>query len=168
MKEEWRQIKEFPMYEVSNFGRVRTTSNRSFIKNPPYLSATKSNSGYLRVSLKVKGVSHKKSVHRLVLETFKPTDNPNKVCNHIDGNKLNNYANNLEWVSRSQNLNHAVKLGLIKSGENSTSSKLTNEQARRIKKLRKNGVSLEKIAKAFNVTIYTVSLVACGKTYRYI
>lgn len=72
------------------------------------------NQGYKRVVLTKNKKTYRKKVHRLVAETFIP--NPeNKPCvNHIDGNKLNNNVNNIEWCTYSENSKHAFKIGLIK------------------------------------------------------
>lgn len=74
--------------------------------------------GYKRVVLSIDGKRKLYYVHRLLAEAF--IDNPeNKDCvNHIDGNKLNNSVDNLEWVTYSENTQHAVKTGLHKVGEN--------------------------------------------------
>ena len=53
-----------------------------------------------------------KSVHRLVAETFIPNKLNKQEVNHIDGNKANNNVNNLEWVTSSENKNHACRTGL--------------------------------------------------------
>lgn len=56
------------------------------------------------------------TVHRIVLSTFCPnTDMHNLQVNHIDGNKSNNNLDNLEWCTGSENMIHAVKIGLVKS-----------------------------------------------------
>lgn len=73
--------------------------------------------GYKRVRICLYGKTELRYIHRLLAEVF--LDNPeNKPCvNHIDGNKLNNTLINLEWVSYSENTQHAVKAGLHKIGE---------------------------------------------------
>ena len=68
------------------------------------------NKGYKRVSLRVSKWNDPvvgKYVHRLVAEAFIPNPNGLKEVNHIDGNKANNSIENLEWVNRQQNIDHA-------------------------------------------------------------
>ena len=60
---------------------------------------------------------HKKLVHRLVAETFNKDFDPNLDINHINGIKTDNYASNLESVTRSENIRHAIDNGLIKPSE---------------------------------------------------
>lgn len=106
--EEWKQIIENnkPVnYDVSNMGQVR---NR---KTGHYLAQMDDNGGYLE--LKIHGKTRK--VHRLVMETFCPTDNDQLQVNHIDGDKTNNKLSNLEWVTPRQNMRHAVRTGLHKA-----------------------------------------------------
>lgn len=72
---------------------------------------------YLRIQ-KTKGSlndQNSMSVHRLIAETFIPNPENKKVVNHIDGNTLNNALTNLEWVTQSENMQHAIKTGLISS-----------------------------------------------------
>ena len=57
------------------------------------------------------------SIHRMVAEIYVPNPNKKDFVNHIDGNKYNNSANNLEWVTRSENQLHAYKLGLQKTNK---------------------------------------------------
>ena len=77
-----------------------------------------SNNGYERVTLWIKGKQQKFSIHRLVAIKYIPNPNNYSCINHIDGNKLNNNVNNLEWCSISQNTNHAYKNNLIKNIQN--------------------------------------------------
>ena len=104
----WSKINGFPNYSVSNTGEIRNDISGE-IKNP-FISRT----GYYNVDLYRNGKRSKFRVHRLVGEAF--VDNPdNKTqINHIDGNKLNNNAMNLEWVTASENMQHAFKHGLAK------------------------------------------------------
>jgi len=110
MKEEWKTIKDFPDYEVSDWGRVRSLK----FGKEKILKPGKDNGGYLRINLCKNGKQYTKKVHRLVLETFNPIENMDKLqANHIDGNKENNYIGNLEWMTCSENHKHAYRIGLM-------------------------------------------------------
>jgi hypothetical protein len=76
--------------------------------------------GYMCSCLSNNNHSKVLKVHRLVLLAFKPIDNSQEFeCNHIDGNKFNNYIDNLEWCTGKENTQHAIKIGLINNkGEN--------------------------------------------------
>jgi hypothetical protein len=90
MQEQWLEC--MPGYEVSNTGKIRSN-------NGPMRTWTQN--GYEKVS--ILGRSYR--VHRLVAIAFLPNDNPNRTCiDHIDGNKLNNDASNLRWVTDSENM----------------------------------------------------------------
>lgn len=63
---------------------------------------------WMRVCFRGKGVRKTQQVHRLMLEAFRPITNSNVYqVNHIDGNSSNNRLDNLEWVTQSQNMQHA-------------------------------------------------------------
>ena len=71
--------------------------------------------GYCQVFLRKNKKLTSRYLHRLVAEAFIP--NPDHLCevNHIDGNKTNNTAQNLEWTTRSRNIKHAYETGLRKT-----------------------------------------------------
>lgn len=109
MNEEWRDIEGYKgCYQVSSAGKVR--SIRYGLK---VLKQRIKKTGYVDVNFSVNGVRKVFLVHRLVAETFlgKPK---NKEVNHIDGNKLNNRLENLNWVTHSENIKHAYDSGLFK------------------------------------------------------
>jgi len=110
MIEEWRTIEDFPMYEVSNHGRVYSHNYGGL-----YLKARLDQDGYLVLVLYNKGKRAYSHIHTLVLKAFLGK-RPNKLqCNHKDGNKINNHLSNLEWVTAKKNINHAWQLGLSKA-----------------------------------------------------
>lgn len=114
------------MYLVSTFGRVCHAYSREILRLELI------NSGYLTVHLIRSDSDDRKYVsclvHRLVAEAFIPNDSPLKnTVNHIDGNKLNNYVWNLEWMTQLENNIHA---DLYKSGVEHYKAKLTEKQVR--------------------------------------
>lgn len=125
-REEWRGVTNYPIYEVSSLGNVRSVGH--FRRHPLNAQIFNWRSGkqlrpqkgqwYLHVSLvrNVENVSVRKTelIHRLVAKAFLPNPECKPCVNHIDGNKHNNKLTNLEWCTYSENEQHSFsKLGKI-------------------------------------------------------
>ena len=111
-QEQWKPIQEFNgEYEVSNLGRVRSMK-RYYGVVGRIMPQTIQRTGYYAVTFHMNNKAYCRKVHRLVIEAF--TQNPDSLpcINHIDGNKLNNHIDNLEWCTYQQNMQHAVRTGL--------------------------------------------------------
>ena len=107
--EEWKYIKGYEnLYEVSTFGNVRRASNKKQLK-PKLPKKPK----YYLVILYKNSTAKTIRIHRLVAETFIPNPENKPQVNHIDGNKLNNRVENLEWCDNSYNQKEAKRLGLL-------------------------------------------------------
>lgn len=174
MKELWKDIVGYEgIYQISNLGNVRSL-NRVVIRGKvkqkrkgKVLSNYKIGKGYYAVRLCKKMYP----IHRLVaLHFLKNKDN--KPCvNHIDGNKLNNSASNLEWCTLKENTEHAYKNNLMKPrlGETNGSSKLSEKEVKHIRKIWKSNLySKTYIAALFNVSIVTVSNIIKNKSWRHV
>ena len=96
-------------YIITSNGKIFCSiDNKRMLKSTPTIKKTKVDKyGYERVMLYKNQKKYCKQVHRLVAENFIPNPNNLPQVNHIDGNKLNNNVNNLEWVSSSENIKHA-------------------------------------------------------------
>lgn len=116
------------MYQISSTGLIWS----NYLQN--YMHTYLINSGYLVVNLRLEeGGATKFLVHRLVAYEFcnPPMDLSSKNVNHINGNKTSNFDVNLEWVTKSDNMLHAVETGLCNiRNENNYMAKLTNDQVR--------------------------------------
>ena len=127
MEEVWKDIKGYEgLYQVSNLGNIkrleRIMENRGTYSGLYKIKESilkprenKDRNGYYEISLRKDGTEKRFKVHRLVAYAF--IDNPyNKPeVNHIDGNKSNNCAYNLEWMTSKENKEHAWRTGLINS-----------------------------------------------------
>ena len=140
-QEQWILIPDLETYAVSNFGRVKRAKrgNRTQIGHisTPFLSRH----GYFRVVLSINNHQKKYFVHRLVMLAFVGVCPDGLEVNHIDGNKLNNRLDNLEYISRSENQKHAYKKGLTPRlfGDNARNTKITEADAIEIRNLYATG-----------------------------
>lgn len=116
----WKQIVGFEgLYEVSNNGKIKSLGNgkstNSNTKKERFLTIKVTTNGYTKVKLSKNSKRFYFSVHRLVALNFIENPSNKREVNHIDGNKLNNCVDNLEWITSSDNQKHAFGLGLQKS-----------------------------------------------------
>lgn len=122
----WVLIPDFPEYEVSDKGEVRskdrevtqvsrwgTPMTRTY--SGCILKQKINDNGYAQVLIRNQFNGSKTiNIHRLVAEIFVAGKEDGLVVNHIDGNKLNNHFSNLEWVTQKRNVEHAFENGLSK------------------------------------------------------
>jgi len=150
------------LYKISTDGLVYSIRNKINLK--PNLIGN----GYESVILCKDKIQERACVHRLVAEKFIPNTNNKPQVNHIDGNKLNNCVDNLEWCTAKENLYHARENGLInQNGEDSSSAKLTNEDVVNIRRLYSKGFFSQKlIANKYNVTQSNINKIVNNKTFK--
>lgn len=121
----WKPIKDYEdLYMVSNTGLIKSLHwGKEKLLKPVIRN---NNYQYYFVGLLKEGKRKYFAVHRLVAMAF--IDNPNNYeqVDHLDGNKLNNNVNNLEWVSPKENTNRAWEKGL---------SKYTDERKEKLRKI---------------------------------
>lgn len=114
MVEEWRAVMGYEgLYEVSSDGRVRSLNYRGAKGRIEDLSPG-DKGGYLAVVLYSRGVQQGRLVHRLVAQAF--LDNPLELpeVNHIDENPSNNHVSNLEWCTRTYNINFGSRIERVR------------------------------------------------------
>lgn len=97
-------------YSISTDGLVKKDTKND------YILSQSSQQDYKFVTLQIEGKQKRMRVHRLVAETFIPNPENKPFVNHIDGNRSNNNVENLEWVTPSENTQHAVVTGLMNNG----------------------------------------------------
>lgn len=184
MEEIWKDIDGYEgLYQVSNLGNVKSLPrqwkcgchNTEFSHNGKILKQTLRSNGYYHVCLNNNKASQL-SVHRIVAVAFIDNFGNKPQVNHINGIKTDNHAENLEWVTRSENLQHAVKHGLIKSGYKKPGSGLKGEKNHKSKFLNSEIVELRKLinsklytqkqlASVYKVTQPAISAIKLGKVY---
>nr|DAH15328.1 MAG TPA: homing endonuclease [Caudoviricetes sp.] len=130
MQEIWKDIKGYEgYYQISNLGRVKSLSRKTYKSSGEFHRTKKerikvpktTKDGYNAVTLSVNCKDKTFSVHSLVANAFitKPDSKKPLEINHIDTNRKNNCADNLEWVTHEENVAHSVALGhySVHSGE---------------------------------------------------
>lgn len=99
----WKSVQECPKYEVNQFGEIRHIYRKQILK-PRY-----NKGGYGYVSFKIEGHNKNFAIHRIVANAFIPNPENKPEVNHKDGDTTNNKADNLEWVTSSENKIHAYQ-----------------------------------------------------------
>lgn len=142
MNEIWVKVNGFDYYEISNFGKVRSVDRISVYKNGTKrlykgkcLSPGHMTSGYLFVCLyNSDGKRINLSLHRLVAQHFIANPENKPQVNHIDGNKENNFFDNLEWNTNKENIQHSYK-SLGRVGVNLGRFGVANKNSKKVKQL---------------------------------
>ena len=167
MNEIWKTIKDYRDYAVSAHGRVkRIVDSNNNSKAGKIIKDSKNNCGYHYLSLWKNGIGKSVTVHRLVLKAFR--GELNLQTNHIDGNKDNNYLNNLEYLTVSENHKHAHRIGLkSQTGEKNNASKLNNKKVLMIRAIYPT-CKQYKLAEMFNVTQTTISAIINKRLWAHI
>lgn len=162
-------------YQVSDIGNVRSLDR--VIENgrcKPYtirgtvLKQKMSRCGYKSVTLQNAGTRVYPSVHRLVAKAFIPNQKDLPQVNHIDGNKENNTVSNLEWVTASENINHAFSIGLKPRGEGSPLTDLDEKVIHKVCEMLSEGYLNTEVVKTLGVTRDVVSKIKTGQSWKHI
>lgn len=176
MEEIWKNIKDFPSYQISNMGNVKRIVSGQGAVAGRILKPEILHDGYHRITLSDNGKKDRKRINRLVLEIFNPVnDMDNLESNHKDGNKNNNKLDNLEWMTNSENRKHAYENNLINNfGENNGATNLTDNKVKIIKQILKSPIikqlkiTQKEIAEIFGISETIISRIKLGKTWAYI
>lgn len=153
--ETWKSVVGYEgVYEVSSFGRVRRPACLDSIGRPRFarmMKLTDNGRGYLSVSLCKNAVAVSARVHTLVAAAFLGMRSGELVVNHIDGNKQNNRASNLEYITQAENEAHANRLGLKAKGERHGRSVIGPDAVRAIRDLYAKGSTPTEISRVYGL-----------------
>ena len=168
----WRPVPGFEgYYEVSCHGRIKSflPPNGKGVCRLPRILGPGRPGCYREFLIRRPGARWRTRIHVLVARLFIEVPmgrGPDVEPNHLDGNKANNHADNLEWISRSGNIQHSYDLGLSRSGERHPSAKLTEAQVRRIRELRSQGFTQTQRAAQFGVAQSQISFIEHRHSWR--
>lgn len=122
MEEIWKPIKGYEgLYEISNYGKIKSLERKAknrgkgqrIIKERILKPSIDRLNGYYQIKLSKNGKTKTIKVHKLVVEHFIKKIPEGLTVNHKDGNKTNNYVNNLEICTQKENIKHAINNNLI-------------------------------------------------------
>lgn len=179
-KEEWRPVQGFEgIYEVSNRGGFRTLEHhvtfpwngREFTKlvrariHKQHLT----DRGYVKLTLKHKGIQTHEFVHRMVARAFIPNPHNLPVVNHLNSNRADNRVENLEWCTLFDNIQHGIKYGQGHHyGELHGRSILTDEGVLSIRSRLAQGHSVRSLAEEYRVSDTTIYKVKLGQSWTHL
>ena len=165
-------------YEVSNFGRFKMLPRLLRHSKGMRVSKEKivqgcNRNGYRTVSFKKDGVKRTIDVHILVARAFINNPNPEKfkIVNHLNSDRADNRAENLEWCDHSRNAKHAYEAGKLKvtKGSERSTAILDEKKVLAIKLLYKSGnFSLWDLSLMFNIGKTTVQKIIKGTKWAHV
>lgn len=164
----WKPLIDFPNYEVSNFGNVKSLTK---IKRGSNLSPSSRKKGYLQVQICRNNTVRSMYIHRMVWQTFMGEIPNGMEINHKDGNKHNNHIDNLECVTPQQNSQHSWSLGLCipTQGMRSGRAKLTDDLVREIRfRYENEDISQPKLAREYGVSKTLIWDVVSGNRWKHV
>ena len=168
--ESWKWIRGYEgIYKISNYGRIKSFPRNGTIKKVKILRPGFNKFGYLIITLSKNDKCKYFRIHRLVAEAFIQNPENKPEVNHKDGNKFNNYYENLEWTTSTENQKHAYNTGLRNPEPYRPNSKLTKEQVRWI---REHYIPYDEeygaaaLARKFDMNVNNMRKVIHGKRYK--
>jgi len=177
MQEIWKKVPDYPRYEVSNFGQVRSYATSSLYrdrlrKTPKMLKPTndsrKNVVGYVRFNLHNEYGNKFENVARIVLSAFVSPCPENMEACHNDGNPLNNCLDNLRWDTRKGNFADRAKHGNTIQGIKHHEAKFTEQDIRDVRKRAAMGESQASIARDYHVTRTNIGYIVRRDTWKHI
>ena len=165
--EHFKKIKGYENYLVSDQGRVFNFKYNRFVK------PRKNIHGYLQVVLFKNSIRKTHTMHRLVALAFIPNPENKPTVNHMDSDRTNNFVENLEWNTHSENNQHGYDFGLHKppcfKGIKNGRAKLSEDQVLEIRKLYATGDYTQKdLGKIFDVHQVHIGDIINRKTWQHI
>ena len=161
--EEWRDYPNYGNgdYQISTFARIKSLKNGRVRIMKPFFTRE-----YMQIELYQDSKGKTFHVHRLVAEAFIPNPDNLSQVDHRFGMKLDNYFENLRWVTVSENTKAAFDMGLAKSaqGEDHVEAKLTNKDAVYIRE-NPDGLTMDQLAEMFGVGRTTIIDIRLGRKY---
>jgi DNA-binding transcriptional regulator YiaG len=149
------------LYEhPSHPGLFLTKDGRAFRELP----ASPSDNGYRTIKIGRETIRR----HTLMAETFVGPRPPGQGVRHIDGDPGNDHPDNLAWGTQAENMADAIRQGTFTRGDRNGMARLTEEQAREIKRRRAAGESGRSLAREFNISEQTVALINTGKQWSWL
>ena len=145
----WKKITDYD-YEINEQGEVRR------IGTTVLKTASLDKHGYLVLQLWANNVGRKHYIHRLVAIAFVEGDHSFTI-NHIDGNKLNNSPDNLEWITKADNTRHQHETGLMNPAAQYKCTKVPPEDYERIVERFDEGEPMDFIASDYGCSQPTIS-----------
>ena len=159
MNERWRKVVGWPLYSVSDQGRVRRDSTGRVLKQAIV-------NRYPWVNLSVNGKLWKGHVHTLVLTAFVGPPSFKQQCRHKDGNNQNNWLTNLCWGTAKENSDDRARHGHTVNGERVHTAVLSRVQVRQIRALLKTN-TVASLARQFDVGTSTISAIKHNQSWRH-
>lgn len=160
--EHWRQVEGYPRYFVSRDGLVRRRNKDGYRQ----LKALLDSGGYAQVCLFDAGKSRRVLVHALVAAAFLgPRPSDRHQINHRNGNKGDNRLENLEYLTRRQNLRHAIAAGLWPRGQRNGATSLTDADVAGMKARLRSGWPQAAVAARHGVHRSLVNRIATGESW---
>lgn len=155
MAEEWRDFDRFPNHQFSNEGRIRHKNKLNILR--PHIDKD----GYEVVSL---GNVDNVKIHRVICEVFHGSPDAGRYqVNHIDCNRSNNRADNLEWVSPSENIKWGVDHGYVNPSNGLKKAVETNRTPVRIVELDREFPSVKDCAEFLGINPNRIPRVLKGE-----
>lgn len=135
------------LYTIYEDGRIHNDTNGKWIRG----TSIDNHNRYVKIHLGTDEAGKFLPLHRLVAQIFIPNPNNYPQVNHIDGNRYNNAASNLEWCTAKQNIRHCWDTGLHmrQHGELIGTHKLTEEEAKWIYSFRDSGLTAKQFVNRY-------------------